>query len=315
MAAGRLPAAIGQDLRVHGEPNTQVASIVRDSGALIAVEPTFGADGDKPRRGENRDRLASGAAIVAPVPTNYFDDRIAERCETYWPELFEPGVIDPAVNFLADLAGAGAGAALELGIGTGRIALPLSQRGVRVHGIDLSPAMVAQLQAKPGTEGIGVTLGDFATTSVGGTFKLAYLVRNTIMNLTTQDEQVECFRNVAAHLGAGGYFVIEVIVPALRQLPPGETVRAFTVTPTHLGFDDYVDVAAQISFSHHYWVVDGQLETFSAPFRYVWPSELDLMARLAGMTLRERWSDWNREPFTSDSRTHISVWEKAASDK
>jgi hypothetical protein len=171
--------------------------------------------------------------------------------------------------------------------------------------------MVEQLEAKPGGDGVGVTIGDFATTRVAGTFKLAYLVRNTIMNLTTQDDQVACFRNVAAHLEPGGCFVIEVIVPALRQLPPGETVRAFTVTPTHLGFDEYVDLAAQISFSHHYWVVDGQLETFSAPFRYVWPSELDLMARLAGMTLRERWGDWTREPFASESRSHVSVWEKA----
>ncbi len=242
------------------------------------------------------------------MPKNYFDERIAERYETYWPELFAPAVIDPVVNFLADLARTGA--ALELGIGTGRIALPLSQRGVRVHGVDLSPAMVAQLQAKPGADHIDVTIGDFATTSLDGTFKLAYLVRNTIMNLTTQDEQVECFRNVAAHLEPRGYFVIEVGVPSLRQLPPGETVRAFTVTPTHLGFDDYVDLAAQSSVSHHYWVVDGRLETFSAPFRYVWPSELDLMGRLAKMTLRERWSDWNRSPFTSDSKEHVSVWEK-----
>src|SRR6266542_5147830 len=224
--------------------------------------------------------------------------------------MFDPAVVDPTVSFLADLARDGD--ALELGIGTGRIALPLSRRGVRVHGIDLSPAMLAQLRAKPGADAIGLTIGDFATTKVDRTFRLAYLVFNTIMNLTTQDEQVECYRNVAAHLEPGGCFVIEVIVPALRQLPPGETVRAFTVTPTHLGFDEYVDLAAQISFSHHYWVVDGKLETFSAPFRYVWPSELDLMARLAGMTLRERWSDWNREPFTSDSRSHVSVWENAA---
>jgi len=172
--------------------------------------------------------------------------------------------------------------------------------------------MVAELQAKPGADDIDVTIGDFATAKVDGTFTLAYLVRNTIMNLTTQDEQVECFRNVAAHLEPGGCFVIEVEVPELQRLPPGETVRAFTVTPTHLGFDEYVDLAAQISSSHHYWVIDGRLETFSAPFRYVWPSELDLMARLAGMTLRERWSDWNREPFTSHSRSHVSVWEKAA---
>jgi hypothetical protein len=180
-----------------------------------------------------------------------------------------------------------------------------------VHGIDLSPDMVAELRAKPGTDDIGVTIGDFATTRVGGTFKLAYLLRNTIMNLTTHDGQVACFRNVAAHLEPRGCFVIEVGVPGLQRLPPGETVRPFTVTPTHLGFEEY-DVAAQIAFSHHYWVVDGRLETLSAPFRYVWPSELDLMARLAGMALRERWSDWSRAPFTSDSRTHVSVWEKTA---
>ena len=233
---------------------------------------------------------------------------VAKHYEARWPELFEPGVVDPVVRFLAGLAGTGA--ALELGIGTGRIAIPLSRRGVRVHGIDLSPDMVVQLRAKAGTDDIGVTIGDFATTRVAGTFRLAYLVRNTITNLTTQDDQVACFGNVAAHLEPGGCFVIEVYIPQLQRLPPGETIHAFTVTPTHLGFEEY-DVASQIAFSHHYWVVDGQLETLSAPFRYVWPSELDLMARLAGMTLRERWSDWSRAPFTSDSRTHVSVWEKA----
>jgi SAM-dependent methyltransferase len=243
------------------------------------------------------------------VPKNYFDERIAKSYQAKWPELFEPAMVDPVVAFLADLAGTGA--ALELGIGTGRIAIPLGQRGVRVHGIDLSPDMVAELRARPGTDDIGVTVGDFATTRVSGTYTLAYLVRNTIMNLTTQDGQVACFQNVAAHLQPGGCFVIEVVVPALQRLPPGETIRAFTVTPTHLGFDEY-DVAAQGLLSHHYWVVDGQLEPRSVPFRYVWPSELDLMARLAGMTLRERWSDWTRAPFTSDSTSHVSVWEKAA---
>ena len=242
------------------------------------------------------------------VPENYFDERIAKSYEAKWPELFDPAVVDQAVNFLNDLAGTGA--VLELGIGTGRIALPLSRRGVRVHGIELSPAMVAQLRMKPGANDIGVTIGDFATTAVGGTFALAYLVRNTIMNLTTQGEQVACFRNVAAHLEPGGCFVIEVMVPELRRLPPGETIRAFTATQTHFGYEEY-DVANQIAFSHHYWLVDGRLETLSAPFRYVWPSELDLMAELAGMTLRERWGNWNREPFTSDSREHVSVWQKA----
>jgi len=244
-----------------------------------------------------------------PVPKNYFDERIAKSYEAKWPEIFEPAVVDATVSFLADLAGSGA--ALELGVGTGRIALPLSRRGVRVHGIELSPAMVAEMRTKLGADAIDVTIGDFATTRVEGSFELAYLVRNTITNLTTQDEQVQCFQNVAAHLQPGGGFVIEVYIPELQRLPPGETVHAFTVTPTHLGFEEY-DLATQIAFSHHYWVVDGRLETFSAPFRYVWPSELDLMARLAGMTLRERWSSWNREPFTSASRSHISVWEKTA---
>jgi SAM-dependent methyltransferase len=248
-------------------------------------------------------------AIIAAVPKYYFDERIAMSYQAKWPHLFEPAVVDPAVRFLADLAGTGA--ALELGIGTGRIAFPLSERGIRVHGIELSPAMVAQLQAKPGSESIGVTIGDFARTTVDGAFTLVYLVRNTIANLTTQDEQVECFRNVAAHLEPGGCFVIEVYVPQLRRVPLGETIHPFSVTPTHLGFEEY-DFARQGAVSHHYWVVDGQLETFSAPFRYVWPSELDLMARIAGMTLRERWSDWSREPFTSDSSSHVSVWEKTS---
>jgi len=242
-----------------------------------------------------------------PVPKDYFDERVAKSYEAKWPEIFEPAVVDAAVSFLAGLAGSGA--ALELGVGTGRIALPLSQRGVRVHGIELSPAMVAEMRTKPGADAIGVTIGDFATTRVEGSFELAYLVRNTITNLTTQDEQVQCFQNVAAHLRPGGCFVIEVYIPELQRLPPGETVHAFTVTPTHLAFEEY-DLAMQIAFSHHYWVVDGQLETFTAPFRYVWPSELDLMARLAGMTVRERWSNWNREPFTSASRSHISVWKR-----
>lgn len=241
------------------------------------------------------------------MPENNFDERIAKSYEARWPELFEPAVIDPVVSFLADLAGKGT--ALELGIGTGRIALPLSKRGVRVHGIELSPAMVAELHVKPGAKDIDVTIGDFATTRVNGAFKVAYLVRNTITNLTTQDEQVQCFQNVARHLVPGGCFVIEVYVPELQRLPPGQTIHAFAVTPTHLGFEEY-EIANQVAFSHHYWMVDGQLETFSTPHRYVWPGELDLMARLAGMTLRERWSNWERQPFTSDSRSHVSVWER-----
>ncbi|MDQ3778451.1 MAG: class I SAM-dependent methyltransferase [Actinomycetota bacterium] len=222
--------------------------------------------------------------------------------------MFDPGVVEPVVDFLAELAGDGA--ALELGIGTGRIALPLSRRGVGVSGIDLSEAMVARLREKPGSEQISVTIGDFATTRVAGSFSLAYVVFNTINNLTTQDEQVACFENVAAHLEPGGSFVIEVGVPALQRLPPGETVRAFEISPTYLGFDEY-DVARQGLVSHHYELVeDGRFEVLSMPFRYVWPSELDLMARIAGMRLRERWSGWKREPFTSESTKHVSVWER-----
>lgn len=236
-----------------------------------------------------------------------FTEWIAQRYETLWPELFDPTVVDLTVDFLAQLAGTGS--ALELGIGTGRIALPLSRRGVRVHGVELSRAMAARLHEQQGGSDVDVTIGDLASTSVGATFGLVYLLRNTITNLTTQDEQVAAFRNAAAHLEPGGCFVIENYIPELQRLPPGETRRVFIATPARLSFEDY-EVATQIAISHHYWVIDGQLTTFASPHRYVWPSELDLMARLAGLTLRGRWSDWNSEPFTSTSRSHISVWEK-----
>jgi SAM-dependent methyltransferase len=239
----------------------------------------------------------------------YFDEPVAARYDESSAEMFHPAVVGPVVDFLLELAGDGR--ALELGIGTGRIAIPLSQRGVRVHGIDLSRAMVAKLREKPGGEEIGVTIGDFATTTVDGTFAVAYLVFNTISNLTTQAEQVACFRNVAAHLERGGCFVIEVGVPELQRLPPGETVRPFHVSETHLGFDEY-DVARQGLVSHHFRRVDGSFERSSFPFRYTWPAELDLMAELAGMRLRERWGGWKREPFTSESRKHVSIWEKPA---
>jgi SAM-dependent methyltransferase len=244
------------------------------------------------------------------MPEDHFGERVAERYDESSPDMFDPAVVDPVVDFLADLVGAGA--ALELGIGTGRIALPLAQRGVPVHGIDLSEAMVARLRAKPGGDAIPVAIGDFATTTVEGTFTVAYLVYNTINNLTSQDEQVACFQNVAAHLEPGGCFIIEVGVPQLQRLPPGETVRPFDVSPAHLGFDEY-DVATQGLISHHYSLVDGAWGAASTPFRYVWPAELDLMARLAGMRLRERWSGWKREPFTSESRKHVSVWERPSS--
>ena len=239
----------------------------------------------------------------------YFGESVAARYDESAAEMFDPAVVDPVIDLLVEIAGSGR--ALELGIGTGRIALPLAQRGVPVHGIELSKAMVARLRAKPGGEDIGVTIGDFATATVDGPFSAAYLVFNTILNLTTQSAQVACFRNVAAHLEPGGCFAIEVGVPELQRLPPGETLCAFHVSETRWGFDEY-DVAVQGLTSHHFEIVDGRVERHSLPFRYAWPSELDLMAQLAGMRLRERWGGWKREPFTSDSRNHVSVWEKPA---
>jgi SAM-dependent methyltransferase len=239
----------------------------------------------------------------------YFGERVAAKYDESAGDMFDPAVVGPVVDFLAELARGGR--ALELGIGTGRIAVPLAQRGVPVHGIELSKAMAARLRAKPGAEEIGVTIGDFATTSVEGTFSVAYLVFNTIGNLTTQVAQVACFRNVAAHLEPGGCFVIETGVPQLQRLPPGETMRVFDASETHWGVDEY-DVATQRLVSHHFELVDGRFELASIPFRYTWPAELDLMAQLAGMRLRDRWSGWKREPFTSESRKHVSVWETPA---
>jgi SAM-dependent methyltransferase len=243
------------------------------------------------------------------MPENRFDEWVAQRYEILWPEIHEPTFINPSVDLLAELAGPGP--ALELGIGTGRVGLPLGRRGVRVHGIEISSAMVTRLKEQPGGAEIPVTVGDFATTSVDETFALVFLIRNTITNVTTQDEQVATFRNAAAHLEPGGCFLIENEIPGLQRLPPGETRRVFRATPTHFAFEEY-DIVQQIAFSHHYWALDGRLETFSTPHRYVWPSELDLMAQLAGMRLRARWSDWHRAPFTSDSRNHISVWQKVS---
>lgn len=239
---------------------------------------------------------------------DFFDEQVAAHYDESTAKMFTPEAVQPVVDFLAELAGSGP--VLELGIGTGRIALPLSRRGLEVHGIDLSPAMVARMRSKPGGDRIPVTIGDFATASAGlEAFSLAYLIFNTIENLTTQDEQVECFRNVAAQLQPGGCFVIEVNLPDLQRLPFGETFRPFTVTPTKLGFDEY-DVVNQGLISHHYQVEDRRSEVVSMPFRYVWPAELDLMARIAGMRLRERCSDWDRTPFTKTSTKHISVWAK-----
>jgi hypothetical protein len=240
---------------------------------------------------------------------NYFDGVVAENYDAGSPEMFEPETLGPTVDLLAGLAGDRP--ALELAIGTGRVALPLSERGVQVSGIEYSQAMVDQLRAKPGSDRIDVTIGDMATTRVDGEFGLVYLVFNTIKNLLTQDAQVACFENASAHLAPGGCFVVEVSVPILQRLPPGEVYRTFHHDERHLGFDEY-DVVTQRTYSHHYNFDGDRYWRNSVPFRYVWPAELDLMARLAGMTLRERWGGWDRRPFTAESTDHVSVWEMPA---
>jgi SAM-dependent methyltransferase len=238
-----------------------------------------------------------------------FDERVAASYDEWSAEMFEPALLAATAEFLADLAGDGR--ALEFAVGTGRVALELSGRGVDVHGIELSSAMVDRMRAKPGAERVGVTIGDMATTKVEGSFRLVYLVDNTISNLMTQDEQVECFRNAAAHLEPGGHFVIEVLVPDLRRLPPGERFVPFEVTPEHIGIDEY-DVVDQTLVSHHYRFGAGTAERFDSHHRYAWPAEYDLMARLAGLAPSQRWSSWDRAPYTSASTSHVSVWTKIA---
>jgi Methyltransferase domain len=237
----------------------------------------------------------------------FFGEHVASVYDERAADMFAPAVVGPVVDMLADLAGHGP--ALEFGIGTGRIALPLAQRGVRVFGIDDSEAMVARLRSKPGADDIDVTIGSFATTRVDGVFTLVYLIFSTIFNLVTQDEQVACFQNAAAHLGGGGRFVIETHVPDLQRLPLGQTIIPYRAEPKGISFDVY-DVVTQRFSSQHYAFAEGRVEAYPVEFRYAWPSELDLMARLAGLTLLDRWAGWQQEPFTSVSRAHVSIYQK-----
>ena len=229
---------------------------------------------------------------------DWFAGPIAERYDESTAEM----PVEPVLDFLEPLA---AGGALELAIGTGRIALPLAQRGIRVAGIDLSPDMVAELRKKPGGDEIPVEIGDYATTRVEGTFSLAYIVFNSISNQTTQEGQVATFANAAAHLEPGGCLVVEVGTKNRQHL------TVFDLSDTHVGVDE-LDFATQRLVSHHFSLIDGQWRRLSVPFRSVSPAELDLMARLAGLELRERWADWDRTPFTAESTKHVSVWEKPA---
>jgi len=245
------------------------------------------------------------------MPRIWFDREIAATYDEDSADRFEPDLLRATTDFLAGLAADGR--ALELAIGTGRVAIPLAERGVSVAGIELSPAMLERLRAKPGASVIDAVEGDMTATRAAGDFSLVYLVYNTITNLTTQDEQVACFENAARHLAPGGCFVIEVYLPILRLLPPGERFHVFAEEPGYHAFDEYADAASQLQWSHHLRLrEDGTYRRTSMPFRYVWPAELDLMARIAGLRLTERWADWERTPFTADSEQHVSVWQKLA---
>jgi SAM-dependent methyltransferase len=233
---------------------------------------------------------------------------IAEVYDKTYDLKSEATVLEPIVDLLAGLAHGGP--VLEFAVGTGRVALPLSARGIAVHGIELSPHMARQLRAKPGADALPVTIGDMTTTRVSGTFTLVYLVANTIMNVTTQDDQLAVFANAAAHLEVGGCFVLEVIVPQLRRVPPGQNAWVFTLDPDHVGIETFDDTASQIAWSHHWMEVDGRLVRHSAPYRYVWPSELDLMAKITGFRVRDRWAGWDRAPFTSESLSQVAVFQK-----
>lgn len=243
--------------------------------------------------------------MAAPL----YDARVAALDAAGDTGMHAPEVVAATVDFLADLADEGP--ALEFGIGTGRVAVPLQDRGVAVSGIDLSPHMVAKLHERPGGEDIQVIIGDIATARTEGAFTLVYAIWNTFINLLTLQEQVRCFQNAANHLRPGGYFLIDTMspLPHLQRLPPGETVRAFAIGSDRFGFDEY-DVLNQRLTSHHYWTEDGRWERWSTPCRYVWPTELDLMAQIAGLTFHGRWAYWNRERFTAASSTHISVWQE-----
>lgn len=236
-----------------------------------------------------------------------WDAETARRYDTPGTGMFAPEVLDPTVDRLAELADGGR--ALEFAIGTGRVAVPLAQRGVPVTGIELSRPMLAQLRTKADEATIPVIVGDMATTTAApGPFHLVYVVYNTISNLLTQPEQVECFRNAARHLTPGGRFVIELEVPALRKLPPGQQALVFTSEPGYLGVDTYDPLHQHLTSHHFRYTEDGQTHLARSPHRYIWPAELDLMAQLAGFELESRHADWEGGAFTAESDSHVSVY-------
>jgi SAM-dependent methyltransferase len=235
-----------------------------------------------------------------------WDVTAAERYDTPGTGMFAPEVLGPTVDRLAELADGGR--ALELAIGTGRVGVPLAERGVSVTGIELSQPMVDQLRTKVDEEALPVLVGDMSSTRAPGEFTLVYLVFNTISNLLTQAEQVACFRNAARHLSPGGCFVIELWVPELRTLPPGRDATVWHVDDSYIALDTY-DVLNQRCTSHHFMFGAGrEAELGRSPHRYIWPAELDLMGQLAGLTVESRHADWSGSEFTADSRSHVSVY-------
>ncbi|MFF0205700.1 class I SAM-dependent DNA methyltransferase [Streptomyces sp. NPDC005017] len=235
-----------------------------------------------------------------------WDEEAARRYDTPGTGMFAPEVLDPVVDRLAELAGDGP--ALEFAIGTGRVAVPLARRGVPVTGIEMSAPMVERLRAKADADTLPVVMGDMATARAPGRFTLVYLVYNTISNLLTQEEQVDCFRNAARHLTPGGRFVVELWVPELRVLPPGRAATVWHHEPGYIGLDTY-DVLDQQVVSHHFHFDDSsEARLFRSPHRYIWPAELDLMARLAGLEPQTRHADWTGGEFTAESRSHVSVY-------
>ena len=240
--------------------------------------------------------------------SDIWDESEASRYDESSSEMFEPDVLGPTVNLLAELASGGA--ALEFAIGTGRVAVPLRAQGVSVSGIDLSEAMVRQLRLKATEEELPVVVGDMTVARMPGSFALVYLVFNGLSNLQTQQEQVECFVNAARHLAPGGRFLVELWVPALSRLAPGETSILFDVTEAHVGFDTYDTVTQKCASRHFSLDADGSYRSDIGHFRYAWPSECDLMAQLAGLMFEARFGDWDRRAFTSSSDKHVSVWRR-----
>lgn len=290
----------------EGSLTGQFAGVVYQAAKLL---PKFTRD--RAVAIENPSTAQSAWARLWSMTTSeVWGQQQAERYDANQTGMYAPEVLNPTVDFLADLAGSGA--ALEFAIGTGRVGVALAGRGVPVTGIELSEPMVAQLRQKVGAVELPVTIGDMATATIDGEFALVYLVFNTISNLRTQAEQVECFRNAARHLSPGGRFVIELWVPPMRRLAPGQLTVAMDVSDGHASFDTY-DLVTQQCISHHYdRDADGTIRYGSGGFRYVWPSECDLMAMVAGLELESRYADWHRSPFTSESDSHVSVWHKPA---